>query len=148
MPRALDILIAAVALAILSPFLLAAAIAIKLGSRRAGFSPPLPGRVEGPGHGPAGGDADRRPAPDDPRPGLRLHAAPASPPPGAAGDHRLGPGPGPRRHPLGGADRARRRLRRTALAGARPPHPRPHRLARRHRPGPGPRLTLMGRFAL
>jgi lipopolysaccharide/colanic/teichoic acid biosynthesis glycosyltransferase len=33
MPRALDILIAAVALVVLSPFLLAAAIAIKLGSR-------------------------------------------------------------------------------------------------------------------
>jgi lipopolysaccharide/colanic/teichoic acid biosynthesis glycosyltransferase len=33
MPRVLDILIAAVALAILSPFILAAAIAIKLGSR-------------------------------------------------------------------------------------------------------------------
>jgi lipopolysaccharide/colanic/teichoic acid biosynthesis glycosyltransferase len=33
MPRALDLLIAAVALAVLSPFLLAAAIAIKLGSR-------------------------------------------------------------------------------------------------------------------
>lgn len=33
MPRALDILIAAVALLVLSPFLLAAAIAIKLGSR-------------------------------------------------------------------------------------------------------------------
>jgi lipopolysaccharide/colanic/teichoic acid biosynthesis glycosyltransferase len=33
MPRALDILIAAIALVVLSPFLLAAAIAIKLGSR-------------------------------------------------------------------------------------------------------------------
>ena len=33
MPRALDVLIAAVALAVLSPFLLVAAIAIKLGSR-------------------------------------------------------------------------------------------------------------------
>ncbi|HEX8752336.1 MAG TPA: sugar transferase [Solirubrobacterales bacterium] len=33
MPRALDILIAAVALLVLSPFLLAAAVAIKLGSR-------------------------------------------------------------------------------------------------------------------
>jgi len=33
MPRALDLLIATVALAVLSPFLLAAAIAIKLGSR-------------------------------------------------------------------------------------------------------------------
>jgi lipopolysaccharide/colanic/teichoic acid biosynthesis glycosyltransferase len=33
MPRALDLLIAAVALVVLSPFLLAAAIAIKLGSR-------------------------------------------------------------------------------------------------------------------
>jgi len=33
MPRTLDILIAAIALAILSPFILAAAIAIKLGSR-------------------------------------------------------------------------------------------------------------------
>ena len=175
MPRALDLLIAAVALVVLSPFLLVAAIAIKLGSRgpvvyrqrrvgrdgarvrdveaaddgpglrpgrgRHGRHPrrpprhrrrPLPAphlarRGPQPGQRPARRDGDRRPAPDHPRPGRRLHPAPEPPPRGPARDHRLGPGPGPRRHPLGGADRARRLVRRPPLRSPSTPasSPRP-----------------------
>ena len=175
MPRALDLLIATLALVVLSPFLLAAAIAIKLGSRGpviyrqrrvgrdgaefemwklrtmvAGLRPgrrrhrrhprrpprhrrrPLPPphlarRGPQPGQRAARRDGDRRPAPDHPRPGRRLHPAPEPPPRGPARDHRLGPGPGPRRHPLGGADRARRRVRRAPLRSPSTPasSPRP-----------------------
>ena len=189
MPRALDLLIAPVALVVLSPFLLAAAIAIKLGSRGpviyrqrrvgrdgaefemrklrtmdAGLRPgrrrhrrhprgpprhrrrPLPpphlaGRGPQPGQRAPRRDGDRRPAPDHPRPGRRLHAAPEPPPRGPARDHRLGAGAGPRRHPLGGADRARRLVRRAPLTRPRHPHPRPDPLAGHHRQGPRPRLT-------
>ena len=66
----------------------------------------------------------------------RLHAAPAPPARGQARAHRLGAGQRPRRDPLGGADRARRLVRRPPLAGARPAHPRPHRPAAAHRPRP------------
>src|SRR6185295_17904643 len=134
MPRALDVLIAALALAILSPVLLVAAIAIKLTSpgpvvyrqRRVGLGGrefemwKLRTMVQG--SDPVGvgrvvyrddprvtrpGRLLRRTSLDEQSPGRRLHAPPETPPRGPAGDHRLGPGSGPRRHPLGGADRAR-----------------------------------------
>ena len=156
MPRAFDIVIAVLALVVLSPLLLIAAIAIKLGSRgpvvyrqrRVGLGgaefellklrtmvlgsdpvgigtavarddprvtarrpPPAPHlarRDPQPRQRPARRDGDRRAAADDPGAGRRLHAPPAPPPRGPPRDHRLGPGPGPGRDPLGGADRARR----------------------------------------
>ena len=74
-----------------------------------------------------------------PRPTLRaqvdaVHAAPAPPARGQAGAHGLGAGQRPRGDPVGGADRARRLVRRAPLAGARPADPRPHRAAAGHRP--------------
>ena len=96
-------------------------------ARRPLPAPHLARRGPQPGQRPPRRDGDRRPAPDDPGPGRRLHPAPAPPPRGPARDHRLGPGPGPRRHPLGGADRARRLVR-------RPPLRRPRRCASSPRP--------------
>ncbi len=81
------------------------------------------------------------PRPTIPGPGGRLHAAPAPSPRGEARDHRLGAGQGPRRDPLGGADRARPLLRRAPRSRARPADPGAHRRPDRQRPGPRPRLT-------
>ena len=188
MPRALDLLIATVALVVLSPFLLAAAIAIKLGSRgpviyrqrrvgrdgaefemwklrtmEQGSDPVGVGTVvtrEDP-RVTAAGRFLRRTSLDEvpnlvnvlrgemaivgPRPTIPAQvddytAAPEPPPRGPARHHRLGAGAGPRRHPLGGADRARRRVRRAPLTRPRRPHPRPDPLAGHHRQGPRPRL--------
>ena len=57
-----------------------------------------------------------RAAADAPLPGRAVHAAAAAPARGQARDHRLGAGPRPRGAALGGADRARRLVRRAPLA--------------------------------
>src|SRR5206468_1423109 len=67
----------------------------------------------------------RRASTDASLPGREVHVASAPPPRGEAGDHRLGPDSRPRGPPLGRADRARRLVRRTPNAVARPAHPRP-----------------------
>src|SRR5204862_3061606 len=64
------------------------------------------------------------PAADAPVPGRAVHASPAAPARGEAGDHRLGPGARPRRAPVAGADRAGRLVRGAPLAVARPEDPR------------------------
>src|SRR5213079_2078810 len=86
------------------------------------------------------GDGDRRPASDNSRPGQGLHVAPAPPPRGPPRDHRLGPDPGTRRHPLGGADRARRLLRRASQHLPRRPHPHQDRWPSPNRSRPRSRL--------
>ena len=103
---------------------------------RPGAAPHLARRDPQPAQRPARGDGDRRPTADDPRPGRRLHPPPAPPPRGPAGDHRLGAGPGPGGNPLGGADRARHRVRRTPRRRPRPAHPAEDRLAAGHRARP------------
>src|ERR1044072_496221 len=186
MPRVFDIFISLIALVVLSPLLLIAAIAIKLGSRgpvlyrqrRVGLAgrefEMLKLRTMVLGSDPIGvgkvverddprvtgaGRLLRRtsldeipnlvnvlrgemaivgPPPPHPRPGERLRPAAETPPRGAPRDHRLGPRSGPCRHPLGGADRARRRVRRSPQCDPRPPHPAEDDLAAHHRPRPRP----------
>ena len=78
-------------------------------------APLLARRAAQPGQRAARRDGDRRPAADPPGPGRRLHAASAPPARGQARADRLGAGQRPRRDPLGGADRARRLVRRAPL---------------------------------
>ena len=87
---------------------------------RQGAAPLRARRAAQPGQRASRRDGDRRPARDAARPGRALHRAPAPAPGAEAGDHRLVPDPRPRRHPLGGADRAGRLVRRAPLARPRP----------------------------
>ena len=195
MPRAVDLLIATLALVVLSPFLLAAAIAIKLGSRgpvvyrqrrvgrdgaRVRDVEAVDGRSQGSdpvGVGTivsredprvtAAGRFLRRTSLDEvpnlvnvlrgemaivgPRPTIPAQVDDYTPHQNRRHEvlprnYRLGPGPGPRRHPLGGADRARRPLRGAAVSAALDARILAKTLWLRHyRQGPRPRLTLMGR---
>ena len=184
LPRAVDIAIAAVALAIASPLLALAALAIKLDSRgpviyrarRVGLAGTgfdlCKLRTMHTGNDPVGvgtpvlagdprvtrvGGLLRRFSLDElpnlfnvlrgemsvvgPRPTLcgaggRVHAAAAATARGQTGPHRVGAGQRSRRDPVGGADRARRLVRRASLARARPADPRPDRSAAGHRTRP------------
>ena len=105
-------------------------------------APHLARRAAEPGQRPARRDGDRRPAPDDPRPGRRLHPAPAPPPRGPPGitgwaqvQGRVGI-PWEERIELDVWYVEHR------CARARPPDPRPHRLARPQRPGPRARTRV------
>ena len=84
-------------------------------------------------------DGDRRPAPDGARAGRPLHRAPARPPGGQAGDHRLGAGQRPHRAALGRAHRARPLVHRAPLVAAGPADPVAHRADGARRRGPLPR---------
>ena len=166
MNRALDVAGASLGLALASPFLAAAALAIKLvdrgpvlyrqrrvgkdgrefelvklrtmvvgaeqqgaagrsiaatrGSRAVGraAAAALAGRAASALERRARRDEPDRAAADARVPGRAVHAAAAEAARREAGDHRLGADPRPRVAALGGADRARRLVRREPLAGA------------------------------
>src|SRR5205085_7478416 len=65
-----------------------------------------------------------RPEANAPLPGGALHATPTAAAGSKAGHYRLGAGARPRQGPMGGADRARRLVRRAPLALPRPADPR------------------------